>query len=104
MISSATKRATLRGFHLVLSIPVLGYIYEPAAEVQEYAGAVRLVFVPIIIFSGLCMYAGVVFALIGVAVWLGAYLLAGYGAAVGSFVMLFIAQKVWLMVRARRSK
>jgi hypothetical protein len=50
------------------------------------------------------MYAGVIFAIIGVAVWLGVYLLAGYGAAILSQVALFIARKIWLVVRARRSK
>jgi hypothetical protein len=42
MISNATKRATLRAIHLVLSIPVLGYIYGEPSQVQQYAGAARL--------------------------------------------------------------
>ena len=102
MISNATKRTILRCVHLILSIPILGYIYEPAAEVQGYAGAVRFVFVPIILLSGYWMFSGLVFAVIGVALWIGAYRLSGYGAALGSQVVLFIARKVWLMVRARR--
>ena len=104
MISNTAKRSILRAIHLVLSIPILGYIYEPASEVQQYAGAVRFVFVPIMIFSGYWMYAGVFFATIGVAAWLGAYYLAGYGAALLSQVVLFVARKTWLVIRARRSK
>ena len=104
MISNATKRTILRSIHLILSIPILGYIYEPVSEVQQYAGAVRFVFVPIMILSGYWMYAGVFFAIIGVAVWLGAYYLSGYGAALLSQVALFIARKIWLVIRARRSK
>lgn len=104
MISKATKRWILRSIHLVLSIPILGYIYGEPAEVQQYAGAVRLVFVPVIILSGFWMYSGVFFAIMGVAVWLGAYRLSGYGAAVLAQVALFIARKTWLMIRARRSK
>jgi hypothetical protein len=104
MISSATKRSILRCIHLVFSIPILGYIYEPASEVQQYAGAVRFVFVPVILLSGLWMYSGVVFAVVGVALWLGAYCLSGYGAAVLSQVALFIARKTWLVIRARPSK
>jgi len=50
------------------------------------------------------MYSGVIFAIIGVAVWLGAYCLAGSGAAILSQIALFIARKIWLMVRARQSK
>ena len=103
-MNNATKRSILRSIHLVLSIPVLGYIYGEASEVQQYAAAVRFVFVPVIILSGFWMYSGVVFAVIGVAVWLGAYYLSGIGAAILSEVALFIARKTWLVIRARRSK
>src|SRR5437762_8399526 len=104
MISTATKRSILRCIHLVLSIPILGYICEPASEVQQYAGGVRFVFVPVMILSGYWMYSGVIFAIIGVALWLGAYYLSGYGVAVLGQVALFIARKTWLVIRARRSK
>ena len=104
MISTATKRSILRCIHLVLSIPILGYIYEPASEVQQYAGGVRFIFVPAMILSGYWMYSGLIFAIIGVALWLGAYQLSGYGAALLSQVALFIARKTWLVLRARRSK
>ena len=49
------------------------------------------------------MYSGVLFAIIGVAVWLGAYRLFGFGAAVLSQGALFIARKIWLVIRARHS-
>lgn len=104
MIGNATRRAILRCLHLVLSIPVLGYIYGEPAEVLPYAAAVRFVFVPVIILSGFWMYAGVVFALMGVAFWLGAYYLSGIGAAILSQVAFFIARKTWLVIRARRAK
>jgi hypothetical protein len=103
-MSSATKRAILRAVHLVLTIPILGYIYGEPSEVQQYAGAARFVFVPIIILSGYWMYAGVIFAIIGVALWLGAIYLSGIGAAILSQVALFIARKIWLVIRARQSK
>ena len=104
MIGNATKRSILRCIHPISSIPLLGYIYGEASEVQQYAAAVRFVFVPIIILSGFWMYSGVFFAIIGVAVWLGAYYLSGYGAVVLSQVALFIARKTWLVIRARHSK
>jgi hypothetical protein len=104
MISTATKRAILRCIHLILSIPILGYIYSPFEEIPNYAPAVRFVFVPVMILSGYWMYSGVFFAIIGVALWLGAYYLSGYGAALLSQVALFIARKTWLVIRARRSK
>jgi hypothetical protein len=104
MISKAAKRSLLRWIHLVLAIPILGYIYSPPAEAQQYAPATRFVFVPVIMLAGYWMYAGAVFAVIGVAVWLGAYKLSGVGAALLSQVALFIARKIWLVIRARRSK
>ena len=103
MISNATKRSILRWIHIIVTIPILGYIYEPASEVQQYAGAVRFLFVPVVMLVGYWMYAGVIFAIIGVAAWLGAYRLSGFGAALLSQLALFIARKIWLVIRARRS-
>ena len=104
MISSATKRTILRWIHLIFTIPILGYVYSPFEEIPNYAPVVRFVFVPVIILSGFWMYSGVVFAVIGVAVWLGAYYLSGIGAAILSQVALFIVRKTWLVIRARHSK
>lgn len=81
MISNAIKRSILRWTHLVLTIPILGYIYGDPSQVQAYAGAVRFIFVPVIVLSGFWMYAGVWFAICGVALWLGAIHLSGFGAA-----------------------
>ena len=101
MIKAATKRSILRWVHVVLAIPILGYIYSPFAELPNYAAVTRFVFAPITILAGYWMYAGVVFAVIGVAVWLGAYRLSGIGAAILSQAVLFIARKIWLVIRAR---
>ena len=104
MISKATQRTFLRWIHLIFAIPILGYIYSPFEEIPNYAPAVRFVFVPVIILAGYWMYSGVFFAIIGVALWLGAYVLSGLVAALLSQVALFVAWKTWLMVRARLSK
>jgi len=104
MISRATTRSMLRWIHLVLAIPILGYIYSPPSEAQQYASVTRFVFVPVIMLAGYWMYAGVFFAVIGVAVWLGAYKLSGVGAAILSQAALFSARKIWLVIRARRAK
>ena len=50
------------------------------------------------------MYSGVLFAMVGVALWLGAFYLSGIGAAILSQVALFVARKTWLVIRARQSK
>ena len=47
---------------------------------------------------------GIIFAIVGVAVWLGAYYLSGLKAGVLSQVALFIARKTWLAIRARHAK
>ena len=103
-MNNATKRSILRWSHLVLAIPVLGYIYGPFAELPSYAAVTRFVFAPAAMLAGYWMYAGAVFAISGVAVWLGAYRLSGIGAAILSQVVLFIARKIWLLIRVRRSK
>ncbi len=103
-MNKATVRSILRWIHLIVVIPILGYIYEPAAEVEQYAGGVRFIFVPIILLTGYWMWAGVYFAVISVAAWLSAYHLGGYGAALLSQIVLFIVRKIWLVIRARRRK
>ena len=103
MISKATKRSILRWVHLVLAIPIFGYIYSPFEEIPNYAPAVRFVFVPVIMLAGYWMYAGVFFAIIGVGVWVCAYRLSGVGAAILSQVALFIARKTWFVIRARNA-
>ena len=103
-MNNATKRSILRWIHLILAVPILGYIYSPFEEIPNYAPPTRFVFVPIMILAGYWMYAGVFFAIIGVALWLGSYLVSGVGAAILSQVALFIARKTWLVIRARRLK
>jgi predicted tellurium resistance membrane protein TerC len=98
------KRSILRWIHLVFGIPIIGYVYSPFAELPNYAPVVRYVSIPVLILSGFWMYAGVILAIIAVALWLGTIYLSGYGAALLSLVALLIARKIWLVVRARRSK
>ena len=103
-MKSATKRSILRWIHIVVTIPIFGYIYGPAAEVEQYAGATRYVFVPVMVLSGLWMYAGIYVAIIGVALLLGAYQLSGFGAAVLTQVGLLLVHRIWLAIRARRGQ
>jgi hypothetical protein len=104
MITNAAKRAILRWVHLIFTIPILGYIYGEPSDVQQYVGAARYIFVPVVILAGYWMYAGVIFAIIGVALWLGAFRLSGFGAALLSQIALFIGRKIWLVIRARQLK
>ncbi len=104
MISKTAQRTILRWIHLIFAIPILGYVYSPFEEIPNYAPAVRFVFVPVMIFAGYSMYSGVFFAIIGVALWLGAYRVSGVGTAILSQVVLFIVRKTWLVIRARYAK
>jgi hypothetical protein len=57
-MSQSILRQIFRWIHIVFSIPILGYIYSPFEEIPKYAPAVRHVFVPIIVVSGLWMWKG----------------------------------------------
>ena len=71
---------------------------------NDYAAVVRYIAFPVILLSGLWMYAGVLFAVIAVAAWLGTFQLFGYGVAILSLIVLLIVRKVRLVLRARQSK
>ena len=103
-MSNATKRSILRWIHLIFAIPIIGYVYSPFAELPNYAPVARFVSIPVLILSGFWMYAGIVFAIIAVALWLAAIYLSGYGTALLGLVALFIVRRIWLVIRARQSK
>ena len=58
MISNTTRRSIFRWIHIIFGLPILGYIYGPPEEVQQYAPYFRFVFVPVILLSGLWMWKG----------------------------------------------
>jgi hypothetical protein len=57
-MSQSTKRSILRWIHIVFGIPIVGYVYSPFEEIPNYAPAVRFVFVPVLVLSGLWMWKG----------------------------------------------
>lgn len=103
-MNTATKRTILRSIHLIVSIPIIGYLYSPFAELPKYAPIVRYIAFPVILLTGLWMYAGVTFAVIAVSIWLGVNQLFGCGVAILSQIVLLIARKIWSVVQARRPK
>jgi thiosulfate reductase cytochrome b subunit len=52
------KRAILRWIHIVLGVPIIGYVYSPFEEIPNYAPAVRFVFLPALVLTGLWMWKG----------------------------------------------
>jgi hypothetical protein len=57
-VNQATKRSVLRWIHIVFALPLLGYIYGPQAEVQQYVNIHRSVFLPVVIVTGFWMWKG----------------------------------------------
>ena len=57
-MKETTHRSIFRWIHLVLAIPIAGYVYSPFKELPNYAPAVRFVFFPAIALSGLWMWKG----------------------------------------------
>src|SRR5258705_5671730 len=57
-MNNATKRSILRWIHIVISIPIIGYIYSPFEQIPNYAPAVRFVFLPVMVLSGFWMWKG----------------------------------------------
>jgi hypothetical protein len=58
VMKDATQRLIVRWIHIVISIPIIGYIYSPFEEIPNYAPAVRFVFLPAMLLSGLWMWKG----------------------------------------------
>jgi hypothetical protein len=58
MISSATQRSIFRWIHIILSIPIYGYIYSPFEKLPSYATPTRFVFFPAMVLTGLLMWKG----------------------------------------------
>jgi hypothetical protein len=57
-MKEATKRSIVRWIHIVLAIPIVGYIYSPFDQIPNYAFVTRCVYVPILALSGLWLWKG----------------------------------------------
>jgi hypothetical protein len=58
-MKAATERKIIRWMHILLTIPVVGYIYGPVSQYHYAANAVREVFFPVIIVSGFWPGSGI---------------------------------------------
>ena len=57
-MKESTIRIIIRWIHIVCAIPIIGYIYSPFANLQDYAAPTRFVFFPVMLVSGLWMWKG----------------------------------------------
>ena len=57
-MKDVTQRSIVRAIHLVLAIPIIGYIYSPFDVIPDYAFPTRFIFLPAMVLSGLWMWKG----------------------------------------------
>lgn len=57
-MKEATKRSIFRWTHIFCGIPIIGYIYDSPKDTPYYAWAIRDVFLPVLLISGLWMWKG----------------------------------------------
>jgi len=57
-MTAALERKIIRWVHIILSIPIVGYIYGPVSQIAIATMWVKFVFFPIIVLSGLWLWKG----------------------------------------------
>lgn len=57
-MKASTQRKLVRWIHLIIGIPVVGYIYGPVSQMHVPSMLVRWVFFPVLVLSGLFMWKG----------------------------------------------
>jgi hypothetical protein len=104
-MKASTKRLILRIVHLVAVIPVLGYVYQPIAEAEQYQRFTQLVFIPLAILAGYWMYMGLIWAILGAGSWVALnYFVvgnAGFGYALLAQIVLFVVRFIWKKTQTR---
>jgi hypothetical protein len=58
MRANVPTRSVLRWIHIIISIPIYGYIYSPFEKLPLYARPARYVFFPLMVLTGLLMWKG----------------------------------------------
>jgi hypothetical protein len=51
-------RTIFRWIHIILAIPIYGYLYSPFDKLPLYAPPTRFVFFPLMVLTGLLMWKG----------------------------------------------
>ena len=57
-MTAINKRILVRWLHIVIAIPIIGYVYSPFEAIPDYAPLVRFIFLPLMVLSGLWMWKG----------------------------------------------
>jgi thiosulfate reductase cytochrome b subunit len=57
-MKASTERKIIRWFHILASIPLIGFIYGPVSQIPEAVTALKWVIFPLIVLSGLWLWKG----------------------------------------------
>ena len=57
-MKAATERKIVRWIHILISIPVIGLIYGPVQNFPNAVFAIKWIFFPVIVLSGLWLWKG----------------------------------------------
>ena len=57
-MKASTERKIIRWMHIVLSIPIIGFIYGPVATIPVSAMIVRYIVFPLLVLSGFWLWKG----------------------------------------------
>jgi hypothetical protein len=57
-MKEVTKRSIFRWMHILSGIPIIGYIYDSPTDTPNYSWAIREIYVPLLVISGLWMWKG----------------------------------------------
>ena len=57
-IKMPKQRTIFRWIHIIVSIPIYGYIYSPFDKIPQYAFPTRYIFFPTMVLTGLLMWKG----------------------------------------------
>jgi thiosulfate reductase cytochrome b subunit len=58
MTAKVPTRTILRWIHIIVAIPIFGYIFSPFEKLPQYAPPTRFVFFPLMVLTGLWMWKG----------------------------------------------
>src|SRR5260370_41819427 len=58
VMKEGTKRSIFRRIHIIVGIPIIGYIYDSPTDTPNYAWSIRCVLLPVLLISGLWTWKG----------------------------------------------
>ena len=57
-MKASTERKIIRWFHILASIPLIGFVYGPVSQIPEAVFALKWVIFPLIVLSGFWLWKG----------------------------------------------